>query len=158
MCSSDLTYDARRRTCDVSNVLFQSQQLLPAWVAGESAIFRRMLGGARFSRRVWDELLVLFPLPAPLGRPTPSRAHRRPGPLGDAELRSRELGSCGAEKLRAGVHRHGELEGCGAADLGSYVSDIKGVRAEPSSAQSSHDSPDTVYYSVSTLPDRKTDV
>ena len=38
-----------------------------------------MLGGARFSRRVWDELLVLFPLPAPVGMPTPSRAHRRAG-------------------------------------------------------------------------------
>ena len=65
-----------------------------------------------------------------------ARAHRRPGQLGDAELRSWELGSCGAEKLRAGGLRSWEL--------GSYVKDIKGVRAEPSSAQSSPESADTV--------------
>ena len=75
---------------------------------------------------------------------TVARAHRRPGQLGDAELRSWELGSCGAEKLRAGELRSWELGSCGAAELGSYVKDIKGVRAEPSSAQSSPESADTV--------------
>ena len=64
--------------------------------------------------------------------------------LGSWEMRSSEAGSWGAEKLRAGGLRSWELGSCGAAELGSYVKDIKGVRAEPSSAQSSPESADTV--------------
>ena len=70
-----------------------------------------------------------------------ARAHRRPGQLGDAELRSWELGSCGAESWGAQELGAGSW---GAAELGSYVKDIKGVRAEPSSAQSSPESAATV--------------